>query len=143
MKKHPMRRMCVIGTMSIIPAAAMRPSLSPSQRRGGTQREIAWERSATEESGPKSGSRKPSKPERNAAHRKSVHRFLEPRAQLPRAAEPPRRHLGDLPCKTVGRYRKFVASATAKNPVDPFIDPEGYRAYIDTAEAEFRLGVVH
>jgi metallo-beta-lactamase class B len=37
-----------------------------------------------------------------------------------------------------GRYRKFVASKTAKNPVDAFIDPEGYRAYIDTAEAEFR-----
>lgn len=35
-----------------------------------------------------------------------------------------------------GRYRKFVASATAKNPTDPFIDPEGYR----TAEAEFRSG---
>ena len=42
-----------------------------------------------------------------------------------------------------GRYRKFVASQTAKNPVDPFIDPEGYRAYIDAAEAEFRQGVVH
>jgi metallo-beta-lactamase class B len=42
-----------------------------------------------------------------------------------------------------GRYRKFVASATASNPVDPFIDPEGYRAYIDSAEAEFRRGVVH
>jgi metallo-beta-lactamase class B len=42
-----------------------------------------------------------------------------------------------------GRYRKFVARDTAKNPVDPFIDPEGYRAYIDTAEAEFRQGVVH
>jgi metallo-beta-lactamase class B len=42
-----------------------------------------------------------------------------------------------------GRYRKFVASATAKNPADPFIDPEGYRAYIDKAEAEFRRGVVH
>lgn len=42
-----------------------------------------------------------------------------------------------------GRYRKFVASRTAKNPVDPFIDPEGYRAYIDTAEAELRAGVVH
>ena len=42
-----------------------------------------------------------------------------------------------------GRYRKFVASATAKNPVDPFIDPEGYRAYIDAAEAEFRSGRVH
>jgi len=42
-----------------------------------------------------------------------------------------------------GRYRKFVASATAKSPVDPFIDPEGYRAYINTYEAEFRQGVVH
>jgi metallo-beta-lactamase class B len=42
-----------------------------------------------------------------------------------------------------GRYRKFVASATAKNPVDPFIDPAGYRAYIDSAEAELRHGVVH
>lgn len=42
-----------------------------------------------------------------------------------------------------GRYRKFVARATAKSPVDPFIDPEGYRAYIDSAEAEFRQGVVH
>jgi metallo-beta-lactamase class B len=39
-----------------------------------------------------------------------------------------------------GRYRKFVASTTAKNPVDAFIDPEGYRAYIDTAEREFRSG---
>ena len=39
-----------------------------------------------------------------------------------------------------GRYRKFVASQTAKNPADAFIDPEGYRAYIDTAEAEFRSG---
>jgi metallo-beta-lactamase class B len=42
-----------------------------------------------------------------------------------------------------GRYRKFVASTTAKNPVDAFIDPEGYRAYIDAAEAEFRSGRVH
>jgi metallo-beta-lactamase class B len=42
-----------------------------------------------------------------------------------------------------GRYRKFVASATATNPVDPFIDPAGYRAYVDAAEAEFRQGVVH
>ena len=39
-----------------------------------------------------------------------------------------------------GRYRKFVASTTAKNPVEPFIDPEGYRAYIDIAEREFRAG---
>jgi metallo-beta-lactamase class B len=42
-----------------------------------------------------------------------------------------------------GRYRKFAASGTAKNPVDPFIDPEGYRAYIDAAEAELRQGRVH
>ena len=42
-----------------------------------------------------------------------------------------------------GRYRKFVARDTAKNPTDPFIDREGYRAYIDTYEAEFRQGVVH
>jgi metallo-beta-lactamase class B len=42
-----------------------------------------------------------------------------------------------------GRYRKFVASTTAKNPVDPFIDPDGYRAFIDAAEAELREGRVH
>ncbi len=42
-----------------------------------------------------------------------------------------------------GRYRKFAASATTKNPVDPFIDPEGYRAYIDSAAAEFHRGVMH
>jgi hypothetical protein len=42
-----------------------------------------------------------------------------------------------------GRYRKFVASRTAKNPVDPFIDPAGYCAFLDDAEAEFRSGKVH
>lgn len=42
-----------------------------------------------------------------------------------------------------GRYRKFVARGTAANPADPFIDPEGYRAYVDSAEARFRRGVVH
>jgi len=42
-----------------------------------------------------------------------------------------------------GRYRKFVARATAKDPVEPFIDPEGYRAYIDSAEAKHRRGFVH
>jgi metallo-beta-lactamase class B len=41
-----------------------------------------------------------------------------------------------------GRYRKFVARDTAKSPVEPFIDPAGYRAYVDTAEARFRRGVV-
>ncbi len=42
-----------------------------------------------------------------------------------------------------GAVPQFVASAAAKNPVDPFIDGEGYRAYIDAAEAEFRQGRVH
>ena len=42
-----------------------------------------------------------------------------------------------------GRYRKFVASSTAKNPTDPFIDPDGYRAYIDAAERDLRRGRVH
>ncbi len=41
-----------------------------------------------------------------------------------------------------GRYRKFSARDTARNPVEPFIDPQGYRAYIDTAEARFRRGHV-
>ena len=41
------------------------------------------------------------------------------------------------------RYPKFVARRTAKNPVDPFIDREGYRVFIDTAEADFRNGVTH
>jgi metallo-beta-lactamase class B len=42
-----------------------------------------------------------------------------------------------------GRYRKFLASATANDPVQPFIDPAGYRAYIDDAEAKHRRGFVH
>src|SRR6186713_2528224 len=42
-----------------------------------------------------------------------------------------------------GRYRKFVASSTAKNRVDAFIDPEGYRQYLDDAEAELRSGRMH
>ena len=41
-----------------------------------------------------------------------------------------------------GRYRKFVARDTARTPAGPFIDPEGYRAYIDTGEARFRRGHV-
>jgi metallo-beta-lactamase class B len=42
-----------------------------------------------------------------------------------------------------GRYRKFVASARARDPVEPFIDPEGYRAFVDAAETEFRSGRAH
>jgi metallo-beta-lactamase class B len=37
-----------------------------------------------------------------------------------------------------GRYRKFAARDTAASPTAPFIDPAGYRAYVDTAEAHFR-----
>jgi metallo-beta-lactamase class B len=42
-----------------------------------------------------------------------------------------------------GRYNKFATSKATKNPVDAFIDPEGYRAYVDNAEAEFRQRVAH
>ncbi len=42
-----------------------------------------------------------------------------------------------------GRYRKFVASMAAENSVDAFIDREGYRAFIDAGEDEFRRGVTH
>ena len=74
-------------------------------------------------------------------------RYPEQRADIERSL----RMLRSLPAdiwvtsssRSWDRYRKFVASKTAKNPVDAFIDPEGYRAYIDTAEAEFRQGKVH
>ena len=42
-----------------------------------------------------------------------------------------------------GRYRKFVARDSVKNPVDAFIDPQGYRSYVDSGEAQFRRGMVH
>jgi metallo-beta-lactamase class B len=42
-----------------------------------------------------------------------------------------------------GRYRKFAARDTAMDPAAPFIDPAGYRAYIDSAQAQVRRGVVH
>jgi metallo-beta-lactamase class B len=42
-----------------------------------------------------------------------------------------------------GRYRKFSARDTARDPAAPFIDPAGYRAYIDSAQAQVRRGVVH
>jgi metallo-beta-lactamase class B len=44
--------------------------------------------------------------------------------------------------RTWERYSKFVASRAAKNPADAFIDPDGYRAYIDNAEAELRGDIV-
>ncbi len=37
-----------------------------------------------------------------------------------------------------GRYRKFIDRAHAKDPADPFIDPDGYRRYVDGAERDFR-----
>lgn len=37
-----------------------------------------------------------------------------------------------------GRYRKFQARATAADSVAPFIDPDGYRAYVDSGEARYR-----
>jgi len=40
-----------------------------------------------------------------------------------------------------GRYRKFSDSRTSKDPVKPFIDPGGYRAYIDAAEGKLRNGI--
>lgn len=41
-----------------------------------------------------------------------------------------------------GRYRKFAARDSVTDPVMPFIDPAGYRAYVDSAEARFRRGHV-
>lgn len=42
-----------------------------------------------------------------------------------------------------GRYRKYVASQSASNAADAFIDPEGYRDFVNAAEDEFRRGVTH
>ena len=42
-----------------------------------------------------------------------------------------------------GRYRKFVASAAARDAVEPFIDPKGFQAYVDGAEARLRSGRLH
>ena len=42
-----------------------------------------------------------------------------------------------------GRYRKFVARDTAKDPIAPFIDPAGYRAYVDSGEARYLRGIRH
>ena len=36
-----------------------------------------------------------------------------------------------------GRYRKFVARGTARNPADPFIDRQGYLDFIDQSEKKF------
>lgn len=77
----------------------------------------------------------------------SVTRYSEQAADLERSF----RVLRSLPvdiwvtchARWWGRYRKFEASRVAKNPTDPFIDPDGYRAYIDAAEKDFRSGRAH
>ncbi len=40
-----------------------------------------------------------------------------------------------------GRYRKYRESLEAEDPVAPFIDPEGYRAFVEGSEAAFRARV--
>jgi metallo-beta-lactamase class B len=37
-----------------------------------------------------------------------------------------------------GRYRKYQASLSMARPADAFIDREGYKAYVDSAEARVR-----
>ena len=37
----------------------------------------------------------------------------------------------------------LVASAAANDTAAPFIDPDGYHAYIDAAEAELHSGRLH
>lgn len=77
----------------------------------------------------------------------SVMRYAEQEADIERSL----RVLRSLPAdiwvtaqsRAWGRYRKFVASQASKNPADAFIDPEGYRAYIDAAAAEFRRDKAH
>jgi metallo-beta-lactamase class B len=74
-------------------------------------------------------------------------RYPEQRADVERSL----RVLRSLPAdiwvtsssRTWGRYRKFTASKTTKNPADAFVDPDGYRAYLADAEAEFRSGRTH
>lgn len=41
-----------------------------------------------------------------------------------------------------GRYAKFAARDTAADPVAPFIDRAGFRAYVDSGEARIRRGQV-
>ncbi len=40
--------------------------------------------------------------------------------------------------RTWGRYRKFVESGKAKDPVEPFMDRAGYLSFIDKGEEQFR-----
>ena len=73
-------------------------------------------------------------------------RYPEQRADMTRTFEVLRNLPADVwvtsHARLWGRYRKFVARDTAASPTAPFIDPEGYRAYVDTGEARFRRGHV-
>jgi metallo-beta-lactamase class B len=74
-------------------------------------------------------------------------RYREQQADLERSFQVLRSLPADIwvtsRARAWGRYRKFLASRESKNPVDAFIDPQGYRAFIDAAEADLRAGVVH
>ena len=48
-----------------------------------------------------------------------------PRAQLPRAAEPPRRHLGDLPCTIVGQIPQIRREPHCEGPGRAVHRPSG------------------
>ncbi len=48
-----------------------------------------------------------------------------PRAHLPRAAEPPGRHLGDLPCKTVGQVPQVCRKRHREEPGGAVHRPRG------------------
>jgi metallo-beta-lactamase class B len=43
--------------------------------------------------------------------------------------------------RVFGRWRKFQASAGADDPVAPFFDPDGYRAFVDDTERRYRAAV--
>jgi metallo-beta-lactamase class B len=43
--------------------------------------------------------------------------------------------------RVFGRWRKFQEGRGSDDPVAPFIDPEGYRAFVDDTERRFRAAV--
>ena len=74
-------------------------------------------------------------------------RYPEQRADIARSIEVLRRLRADVWVTSRGRgwgrYRKFAASRTLARPADAFVDPQGYRAYLDAAERDLREGVEH
>lgn len=74
-------------------------------------------------------------------------RYPEQEADFKRSIEVLRELPADIwvtsHARLFGRYRKFSEQTGAESPADPFIDPEGYGAYLDSAEVRFRRGVVH